>query len=340
MGYWHDYMQTDRLKVSYYRTGEGNPNKLLLVHGNLSSAAFFLPIFSQLGQHFDVVAPDLRGFGDTEPLPIEATKGYRDWSDDLDSVRRELGWDSCAVAGWSMGGDVVMQYVIDYSETVEKLILIAPGSPFGFGGTRDEKGTPREPTGLGSGGGCATPQFIMLLRSKNRQVLKKVMKGYFEPNFEVGPEWEDILIDSISKTCLGPEFYPGNAVNVLQWPYFIPGDKGVLNAMTPNHGDLSDLVEVKKKPPILWIRGASDIVVSDESRREYGGLGKLGLVPGWPGDDAFPPQPMVAQTRYLLDLYQRNGGKYQEMVLKGGHMCCIESPIDFINAVCAFILEE
>jgi pimeloyl-ACP methyl ester carboxylesterase len=49
-------------------------------------------------------------------------------------------------------------------------------------------------------------------------------------------------------------------------------------------------------------------------------LGAMELVPGWPGPEECPPQPMVDQTRVVLEEYQANGGTYQEEVIEdSGH---------------------
>ena len=335
------FVRTKRLKTAYYRAGKkGNP-KLLLIHGNLSSSVFFLPLFDYLTQWFEVAAPDLRCFGDTEDLPVNAERGYRDWSDDLAEFTEAIGWKTFSIAGWSMGGNVAMQFAIDYEDRVENLILIAPGSPFGFGGTKDEKGTPQEPLGLGSGGGCANPQLVMALANKSRFILKQILNEYyFTPPFRMSDEWEEILIGGIAKTRVGYGRYPGNYKASFKWPFVIAGNRGVLNAMTPNYGNQSDLVRIRKKPNILWIRGNNDSIVSDHSMMEFGNLGRIGLTPGWPGNYIYPPQPMIAQTRYLLDQYRDAGGHYQELVLPGGHMCCLESPKHFVTAVCSFLLQN
>jgi hypothetical protein len=87
------------------------------------------------------------------------------------------------------------------------------------------------------------------------------------------------------------------------------------------------------KPPILWLRGADDQIVSDSSLFEFGTLGKLGAVPGWPGEEVYPPQPMVSQTRAVLDQYAANGGRYWEVVLADtGHTPYIEKPEEFNEA--------
>lgn len=56
-------------------------------------------------------------------------------------------------------------------------------------------------------------------------------------------------------------------------------------------------------------------------------LGKLGAVPGWPGEEAYPPQPMIGQVRAVLDAYREAGGSYREIVLPGvGHAPHLEAP--------------
>ena len=46
-------------------------------------------------------------------------------------------------------------------------------------------------------------------------------------------------------------------------------------------------------------------------------LGQMGAIPGWPGDEVAPPQPMELQTRTVLDRYRENGGAATEVVLEG-----------------------
>jgi pimeloyl-ACP methyl ester carboxylesterase len=102
--------------------------------------------------------------------------------------------------------------------------------------------------------------------------------------------------------------------------------------MSPKYiGDsVQRFVAAEHKPPILWVRGADDQIVSDFSLFNMGTLGQLGIVPGWPGAHAHPPQPMVAQTRAVLEQYQANGGAYEERVIAdAGHTPYIEKPVEF-----------
>ncbi len=332
--YTQQFVTTKRLKTAYYRAGEGNSRKLLLIHGNVSSSVFYLPLFPALAERYDVVAPDLRCFGDSDALPIDATRGYLDWVDDLKELVDALGWEKYAVVGWSMGGCITMQYIMEHGAELTGAVLINPGSPFGFGGTKGVEGTVLDPPGLASGGGCVTPQTVQALMTQDREAMRLSLNNViFKPPFRMEPEWEERLIDGMLKTRLGDGMYPGDTRKVAKWPFVACGDKGVCNTMTPVYGDLSGLADVPVKPPILWVRGDSDIMVSDTSVCDFGTLGASGAVPGWPGMDVLPPQPMVGQTRYVLDKYAANGGSYRELVLPGGHSCNLENPEAFVAAV-------
>jgi len=332
--YTQQKVTTSRLTTAYYRAGEGNAAKLLLLHGNVSSSVFYLPLFPALAETFDVVAPDLRCFGDSDALPVDATRGFGDWVDDLAEFVAALGWDKFALCGWSMGGCVTMQYAIAHPEQLTGAILINPGSPYGFGGTKGESGEMLDPPGLASGGGCANVQLVQSLLTGDRELPRTTLHNvYFKPTFQLEPEWEERFIDSMLTTKVGDGMYPGDTRQVAQWPFIASGDKGICNTMAPNHGNLSGLADIDPKPPILWIRGDSDGFVSDTSAGDFGFLGQCGFVPGWPGADVIPPQPMVSQTRYVLNKYAANGGAYTETVLPGSHGCHLEAPEQFVAAV-------
>lgn len=106
--------------------------------------------------------------------------------------------------------------------------------------------------------------------------------------------------------------------------------------MSPLYGNLEKFLNIKEKPPVLWIRGADDRIVSDRSIMEFGYLGQIGLVPGWPGADRYPPQPMVSQLQRFFEKYKGNNGKAVEIVIAGGHMCALESPRSFLAAIYSF----
>src|SRR5512142_2359581 len=123
-------------------TGRGG-TPVLFVHGNVSSSLFWQPTMLALPERYRPLALDLRGFGDTDPEPVDATRGLRDYADDLAAVIGALGLPLVHLIGWSMGGGVALQYLADRPENhrVASVTLVAPVSPFGFGGTRGAEGT-------------------------------------------------------------------------------------------------------------------------------------------------------------------------------------------------------
>jgi len=146
---------TSRLTVAVLSvTGRTGP-AVLFVHGNVSSSLFWQPTMLALPAAYRPLAIDLRGFGATDPEPVDATRGLRDYADDLAAAIEALGLDAVHLVGWSMGGGVVMQYLADRpgSHRVASLTLVDPVSPFGFGGTRGVDGILCDPYGAGSGGG-------------------------------------------------------------------------------------------------------------------------------------------------------------------------------------------
>jgi pimeloyl-ACP methyl ester carboxylesterase len=331
---------TDRLTVAVLEATGRTGAPVLFVHGNVSSSLFWQPTMLALPAGFRALALDLRGFGDTDPAPVDATRGLRDYADDLAATIEALGLDGVHLVGWSMGGGVVLQYLADRPGThrVASLTLVDPVSPFGFGGTKGAEGTLCDPSGAGSGGGTGNPGFIARLAAGDRgdedplsprQVL---LAHYVKPPFV--PGHLDIFVESMLSTRLGDDHYPGDSRPASGWPGIAPGDRGVLNTMAPTHFRIGDLSGIEPKPAVLWLRGADDVIVSDTSLYDLAYLGSLGAVPGWPGEQAWPPQPMVAQTRTVLDGYAAAGGRYREVVIPGsGHGPHLDQPEQFLAAL-------
>ena len=106
----------------------------------------------------------------------------------------------------------------------------------------------------------------------------------------------------------------------------------------PSSCDTSAFAAVDPRPNVLWIRGADDQIVSDTSLFDLGFLGQLGAVPGWPGAEVYPPQPMVGQMRAVLDAYRARGGNVREEVIEGvAHSAHIEAPERFRALLFPFV---
>ncbi len=337
-------IKTERLTVAYLTTGTGDI-PVVLVHGNCSSSLFFQDFMLALAAtgRYTIYAPDMRGYGESETLPVDATRGVRDFSDDLDAFACALGLGSFHLLGWSLGGNVVMQYAIDHPGKLRSLTLEASGSPFGFGGTKAD-GTLVWPDAAGSGGGTANIEFAQRIakgdRGSEQFSPRTVMNTlYFKPPFHVSPDREEIYVSSLLSTKVAPGNYPGDFTPSSNWPNVAPGTQGVNNALSPKYLNQANFATISTKPPVLWIHGGDDQIVSDTSLSDLGFLGQLGAVSDWPGAEVYPPQPMKTQLRAVLEAYKTNGGEYREVVLSDcGHSPHIEKQELVYEHVHTFLL--
>ena len=75
-------VETDRLRTHLIESGPEDGIPVVLLHGNLSTGRFFEHLMPAAPDRYRLIAPDMRGFGDSERKPIDATRGLRDWADD------------------------------------------------------------------------------------------------------------------------------------------------------------------------------------------------------------------------------------------------------------------
>src|SRR6516225_8963951 len=151
-------VQTSRLRMRYIESGPADGVPILMIHGNLSTGRFFEHLMPGAPREFRIIDPDMRGFGDTEQLPIDATRGLHDWTDDTYSLVEKLGITGPVhLVGWSTGGAAIAHYAQQHPTA--SLTFIDPVSPYGYGGVR-LGGNPCYPDHAGSGGGTGNLDFM------------------------------------------------------------------------------------------------------------------------------------------------------------------------------------
>jgi pimeloyl-ACP methyl ester carboxylesterase len=329
------YVDTARLRMHVLTSGREDGDAVFFLHGNVSSSTIWEETLLALPPRYRGIALDLRGYGTTDPTAlINATRGVQDWVEDVLALAVALRVDRFFLVGHSLGGLVCWGCLASYPERLLGVTLMAPGPPCGFGGVRGLRGEWNNPDCSGSGAGLVHPRFGRLLQSGERGLPdpmfspRAVMNRMFwNPPFR--PAREEALLSAMLQIHLGPRQYPGDAIPSEYWPHTAPGNFGPVNAISPKYNPqlLSQVLEARLKPPILWVQGTNDPIISDTSQPDAGYQGKSGYRPDWPGDEVFPPQPMLSQVTYALDQYARASGAVEHLSVSGaGHTAFVEQP--------------
>ena len=111
-------------RVSYLRGGHG-PN-LLLLHGWPVTGSSFSLVMQELVDRFDVIAPDLPGFGESQTL--EGRHNDSTMAGTVFGLLAALGIQRTTVGGVSMGARIALKMasIDQLQETVDRLVLNAP----------------------------------------------------------------------------------------------------------------------------------------------------------------------------------------------------------------------
>ncbi|MCB0208947.1 MAG: alpha/beta hydrolase [Anaerolineae bacterium] len=327
---------TDRITTRVLFSGPDNGIPVLFLHGNISSATWWEEVMVTLPSGFRGIAPDQRGFGEADPRKkIDATRGVGDLADDAVALLDYLGIKQAHIVGNSLGGVVTWRLLMDCPERFLTATQVSPGSPYGFGGVKGIEATPCYNDFAGSGGGLANPELLKRLAAGDRSA-----DSMFSPRSAFRmlvvkppfiPAREDALVDAMLAMHLGNQDSPGDFVPSLNWPYVAPGRWGAANALSPKYvDDVKRLYAATPKVDVLWIRGSHDLAVSDTAASDPATVGAAGLLPNWPGPNVYPPQPMISQTRDVLEKYAAAGGSYREVVMPDtGHVPYIEKLDEF-----------
>lgn len=328
---------TGRLTTRVLLTGPDDGVPVLFIHGNFSNATWWEETMLALPPRFRGIAPDQRGYGGADPdVKIDATRGMQDFVDDALALMDHLAYDRFHLVGNSLGGLVAWWMMADASERLLSVTLAGPGAPFGFGGTKDAAGTPTTDDYAGSGGGLINPDLVQSILDGDRDSIadfspRGIMRRLVWSGGQI-PEREDALIDAMFRVHIGERELPGDSEPSSNWPYVRPGKWGATNAMSPKYiGDLVErILAAEPKVHTLWAYGAEDLAVSNSAASDPGTWGPTGRLPGFPGPEVYPRQPMMDQIRKMLDDYAAAGGSFEELVIpESGHVPFITHPEQF-----------
>ena len=109
------------INLAYERLGNGKP--LMLIHGFPLDHTSWSEVTSLLKNDFDLILPDLRGFGQSTTMETPYT--ISDMADDLAGLLDDLKIEKIALAGHSMGGYVALAFAKKYPQRVSGLGLVS-----------------------------------------------------------------------------------------------------------------------------------------------------------------------------------------------------------------------
>jgi pimeloyl-ACP methyl ester carboxylesterase len=116
----HDYAEVNGVKIHYVIGGKGDP--LVLVHGFGQNWYMWNRLLPELSKHFTVIAPDLRGVGESD----KPEGGYdkKNMAKDIHELVKKLGYNNINLAGHDIGLMVAYAYAAQYGSEVKKVALM------------------------------------------------------------------------------------------------------------------------------------------------------------------------------------------------------------------------
>src|SRR2546426_12547501 len=108
------------IRLHYLIAGKGNP--VILLHGYAENSHMWRPLMGQLAKSHTVVAPDLRGFGQSS----KPMTGYdkKTMARDVHALVQSLAYHRETVAGHDIGLMVAYAYAAQYSNEGEPIVLM------------------------------------------------------------------------------------------------------------------------------------------------------------------------------------------------------------------------
>lgn len=252
-----------------YRERTGGEELLILVHGNMTSSKHWDVLIDALDDRFTILAPDLRGFG--QSTYTQRVQHIRDFSEDLKLWVDVLSLKEFTLMGWSTGGAVAMQFCADYPGLCSKLILLASASTRGYAfyGSNPD-GSPNLSKRLVSleeieNDAVKTLPVQNLYDTSNREGLKAIWNALiYTHNQPSKHQYEAYIDDMLTQRNLVDVYHVLNTFNISQ----------VDTEVSKGSNEIT-----KIRIPTMILYGERDYVVNENMTKEiiedFGGRAKV-----------------------------------------------------------------
>ena len=121
----HHTIALDDVRLHYVTAGKGDP--VVLLHGWPQTWYEWRRIIPALAERYTVIAPDMRGLGDSS----KPATGYdkRTVAADIYQLVRKLGFEKIFLVGHDWGGPVAYAYACAHPGDVRKLVILDVAIP-------------------------------------------------------------------------------------------------------------------------------------------------------------------------------------------------------------------
>ena len=124
------FAKVNGMRLHYLTAGQGEP--VILLHGYAQNSHMWRPLIAELAKTRTVIAPDLRGFGQSAKQPSGYDK--KTMAQDIRALAASLGFKHIGIAGHDIGLMVAYAYAAQYPAEVERIALMDAFLP-GIGDT-------------------------------------------------------------------------------------------------------------------------------------------------------------------------------------------------------------
>lgn len=234
----HESAEVNGIEMHYVRDGEGFP--LVLLHGWPEFWRTWRKNIPVLAEGFDVVAPDLRGFGDTEKPDLPAEEGYTtgDHAADLLGLVDHLGFEQFGIVTHDLGAYVAQEFAREHPDRLRGIFFFDCPYP-----------------GIGKRWLAADRLDEIWYQSFHQQEMaadlvgssREATRAYFEHFLEHWAADEDAFDEADREAWVDNFSKPGNLQGGFNW--YIAADEGRRRLMTEGAPEM-DPIEVPVR--VLW----------------------------------------------------------------------------------------
>uniref|UniRef100_Q07I22 Alpha/beta hydrolase fold n=1 Tax=Rhodopseudomonas palustris (strain BisA53) TaxID=316055 RepID=Q07I22_RHOP5 len=114
------FAEANGVRLHYLIAGNGDP--VLLLHGFAETSHMWLPLIAKLSDKHTVIAPDLRGFGDSAAPADGYTKAAM--ARDIRALMQSLKLQRVRIVGHDIGLMVAYAYAAQYPAEVDRIVLM------------------------------------------------------------------------------------------------------------------------------------------------------------------------------------------------------------------------